>query len=221
MGCGPGNLFRSVDGSPKVLIGVDISSKALMHARELGYTPLLADVHDTPLISGFADLVTANAVLHHIDDVAAVLTESARLVKPGGMLITDEDPLACEYTLRGLGRFTSYLRSCIPLARVRNHPHRSWKFNSFREQRYRQKTEIHNRFPGDGIKKELFYDILEPLGFAVKLYPHSMIVGKSVFEGDRGHSSFWLQMTQRLAGMDAEKTESGLSVMCVAKRNRN
>ena len=44
IGCGPGNVYATVGGAPKVLIGVDISVEALLFAKTLGYRPLLADV---------------------------------------------------------------------------------------------------------------------------------------------------------------------------------
>lgn len=216
LGCGPGNLFCAVDGKPKVLIGVDISANALKHASKLGYTPLLADVHDTPLVSGFADLVTLNATLHHTDDMPRVLAEAARLVKPGGMLITDEDPLASDYTIKGLGKIAARLRACIRFFRVRNHPTRSWKHVSFKEDRERQKTEIHNRFAGDGIQKKTFSDVLEPLGFTVNVYPHGHLAGKSIFDKDRGTNSDGIKIIQRLSGINPSESALLLSVMCVA-----
>ena len=42
-----------------------------------------------PLRSGIADLVAINATVHHCDDMRAVIAESARLVAPGGLLVTD------------------------------------------------------------------------------------------------------------------------------------
>lgn len=220
MGCGPGNLFRAVDGVPKILIGVDISVKALAHARALGYTPLLADAQDTPLMSGIADLVTANATLHHVDDMAAMLAECARLVKPGGLLVTDEDPLQCHHVLSGMGQLATRLRSWIPVTRVRRHPHRSWQYVSFREQRWREKTEIHHQFMGDGVSRDLFFEVLEPLGFSVKLYPHGHIAGPEIFEGAQGRNSALLRATQRVSGLDPAQTDLLLSVMCVAVRDR-
>ena len=71
IGCGPGNLYASLNGSPRVLIGVDVSLGALEMAAELGYTAVLADAHHLPFISGFADIVTMNASLHHCEDMPA------------------------------------------------------------------------------------------------------------------------------------------------------
>jgi ubiquinone/menaquinone biosynthesis C-methylase UbiE len=220
LGCGPGNLFRCVDGHPKLLIGVDISEGALLNARNLGYTPLLSDVHNTPLKSGFADLVTANATLHHVDDMAAVLAEAARLVKPGGLLVTDEDPLKHDHQFSILGHFLRRVRSFIPLARVSNQPRRSWKYHSFSQQACRRKTELHNRFLGDGITREMYLNVLEPMGFNVKLYPHGHVAKADVFKGSRGSNTAFVRMVQRASGIDPDKNDSQLSIMCVATRDR-
>jgi len=80
--CGPGNLFASLGGSPRLVIGIDISKGGLQMAKQLGYIPILADAQHLPLASGFADIVTLNAALHHCDDMAKVLAEAARLVRP-------------------------------------------------------------------------------------------------------------------------------------------
>ena len=220
LGCGPGNLFRCVDGHPKLLIGVDISEGALLNARDLGYTPLLSDVHNTPLMSGFADLVTANATLHHVDDMAAVLAEAARLVKPGGLLVTDEDPLKHDHQFSILGSFLRRVRSFIPIARVSNQPRRSWKYRSFSQQACRRKTELHNRFLGDGITREMYLNVLEPMGFNVKLYPHGHVAKADVIKGSRGSNTTFVRMVQRASGIDPDKDDSQLSIMCVATRDR-
>ena len=220
LGCGPGNLFRCVDGKPRLLIGVDISEGALVNARDLGYTALLSDVHNTPLLSGFADLVTANATLHHVDDMATVLAEAARLVKPGGLLVTDEDPLKHDHQFSILGSFLRGVRSFIPFARGSNQSPRSWKYSSFSQQACRRKTELHNRFPGDGITRDLFLNVLEPMGFNVKLYPHGHVANADVFKGGRGSNTAFVRMVQRASGIDPDQDDSQLSIMCVATRDR-
>src|ERR1700710_519850 len=92
IGCGPGNIFATLKGKPRILIGVDVAPKSLEIAANLGYTAVLADATNLPFVSGFADIVTLNAALHHCEDMDAVLKEAARLVKPGGLIVTDHDP---------------------------------------------------------------------------------------------------------------------------------
>src|SRR5262245_39562351 len=104
IGCGPGNVYATVGGRPKLLIGVDVSAAALRMARAIGYSPLLADAHALPFIDRFADLVVLNAALHHCDDMARVLGEAARLVASGGCLVTDHDPQLTAWHFTGAGR---------------------------------------------------------------------------------------------------------------------
>ena len=92
IGCGPGNVYATHGGKPKLLIGVDVSLSALKMASKIGYTPILTDAHHLPFVDGFADIVVANATVHHCDDMGRILTEAARLVRPGGLLFTDQDP---------------------------------------------------------------------------------------------------------------------------------
>ncbi len=104
LGCGPGNLFATLGGRPRLLIGVDVAGGSLELAAGLGYTAVLADAAHTPFRSHVADIVAINASLHHCDDMKAVLQEGARLVKPNGLLITDHDPQLTAWDYKGLTR---------------------------------------------------------------------------------------------------------------------
>jgi SAM-dependent methyltransferase len=215
IGCGPGNLYAAVGGSPRLLIGVDISHGALKHAQQLGYTPLLADAHDLPFVTGFADVVTLNAVLHHCDDMARVLDRAARLVRPGGVLITDEDPLSNTDEYRGLALTIVEARQKFPMYWL---PGRSTIYKSPEEQALRLAAEIHNSQPGDGVTPELYLDTLEPLGFETELYPHYHNVGDELFRGDPGKLGFKDTLIQMLCGSDAPQPPQ--SIACIARRSK-
>jgi SAM-dependent methyltransferase len=212
LGCGPGNLYATVGGSPKVLIGVDISPGALKMAQQVGYVPLLADAHQLPLADGCADLVVANATIHHCDDMAQVLAEAARLVKPGGLLITDKDAQSTALNLRGLGLFLREIRFFF-----------YWLFRSqyYLSPEYRtarRATETHNQNPGDGITPQVYYQTLEPLGFEVKVFPHNHDLGREVLAGKIGRMSWKRRLAQRLSGIDPDLPASAQSILCIAKR---
>jgi ubiquinone/menaquinone biosynthesis C-methylase UbiE len=218
MGCGPGNLARLSLGQPKILVGVDISHGALERASNHGYQTLYADVHNTPLKDGIADLVTANALLHHVDDVEKVLAECARLVKPGGMLITDEDPILSKTTLSGVSSLITKIHSRIPISRVKNHPTTRWKYTSRSERINRLKTEIHFKHPGDGIDLSVFDRVLTPLGFIVKTYPHAHVAGDEIFYDEKGRRSALERLAHLAAGLDPDASDLQLSVMCIATK---
>jgi SAM-dependent methyltransferase len=208
VGCGPGNLFATLGGKPKALIGVDVSKGALGMAKEIGYMPLQADAHNLPLVSEFADIVALNATLHHCDAMATVLREAARLVRPGGILICDHDPQLTAWDWRGLGMLLYKIR--LPLYRL-------FLGHAWEEQRHRMASETHHR-PGHGVTSALFLSILKPLDFDVKLYPHNNSAGAETFASVMGRSKSKYRMGQILSGIDPDSIEGALSLMCIAVR---
>jgi len=212
IGCGPGNLYASLGGSPQVLIGVDVSYGALEMAQRIGYTPLLADAHHLPFIAGFADVVALNATLHHCDDMAQILAEAARLVRPGGILVTDHDPQRTAWDYKGIALFLWQMR--LPWYRlIKRGGHASAE-----EQKWSLAGEVHHK-PGDGMTPDLYYQTLEPLGFTVKLYPHNHTVGAEVLQGNYGRAAWKYRFEQRLSGIKPDSPEAALSLMCIAKRS--
>jgi len=213
IGCGPGNVYASVGGSPKLLIGVDVARGSLNMAEGIGYVPLLADVQHLPLKSAFADIVTVCSTLHHCDDMSRVLAEAARLVRPGGVLVTDHDPQRSALDFRGPGLWLWNAR--IPLYRLMKRGGHSIEDD---EQKWALATEIHHR-PGDGVSARLFEEVLGRAGFDVKLYPHNNLVGKSVFTGQRGRAFFTFRCAQRISGIDPDLPSGAMTMMCVAQRS--
>jgi SAM-dependent methyltransferase len=219
LGCGPGNVFARLGGTPQLLIGVDIAVNALKMARQYGYVPLLADAHRVPLRDGCADIVIANAVLHHCDDMARVLAEAARLVKPGGLLVTDQDPQVSAWRFRGVGFLLHHAKysPLFPIFRwLVGRPLATWD-----QQMARFHTEIHNQWPGDGVEPGLYDRVLLPLGFKFQLFPHNHTVGAAVLDGEWGKAPRLIRWSQRLSGMNPDVRESAQSVMCVARRTKS
>lgn len=214
IGCGPGNVFASLGGKPKLLIGIDISFGALKMAKDLGYTPLLADAQELPLRSGFADIVVINATLHHVDNMEAVLSEAARLVKPGGILVTDQDTQLSAMNFKGLGYQMWMIRYLIyRLTKRGGHA-------STYEQRCAIAGEVH-QVCGDGVTHELYHSVLDEQNFDVKVYPHNNTLGSEVFEGNMGRANIKYRLAQRLSGMNPANPSSALSLMCVAHKNQH
>nr|RNJ65360.1 MAG: class I SAM-dependent methyltransferase [Leptolyngbya sp. IPPAS B-1204] len=213
IGCGPGNIYRALhdhNGKPHLLIGVDVSLGGLQIAQELGYTAVLADAHHLPFVDGFADIVMLNAALHHCDDMAQVLREAARLVKPGGLLVTDHDP---QQTAWKDSRFARWIWNArLPLYRwIKRGGH-----TTIEEQHWSTATEVHHQ-PGDGVTSDFFHQILEPLGFVVKCYPHNG-GGAEVLRGNYGHPQLKMRLVQWLTGIDSSLPEAALLLMCVARK---
>jgi len=211
IGCGPGNLFATLGGNPKVLIGIDVAKNSLQWAKSLGYLPLLADAHSLPLKSQFADIVALNSTLHHCDFMSQVVAEAARLVKPGGILITDHDPHLSACDLRGLGKAIWHFRT--------------WFYRLIRrpghlrdEQEWALATEIHHR-PGDGITARMLQEALAPLGFVVEVYPHNVRVGAEIIRGERGRGPFRMRLAQLLSGINPNSEAAAMLLLCVARRS--
>ena len=87
LGCGTGaNLnFLSAYGRA---IGLDRSGVAARYAHARTAVPvLLGDVTALPFTTGSVDLITAFALIEHIDDDGACVRELARVCRPGGFIM--------------------------------------------------------------------------------------------------------------------------------------
>jgi ubiquinone/menaquinone biosynthesis C-methylase UbiE len=214
IGCGAGNIYASlkaVCGQPQLLLGVDVSLGALKMARQLGYTAVLADAHNLPFVSEFADIVMLNASLHHCDDMAKVLQEAAKLVRPGGLLITDHDPQKSAYEFQGLGSLLWELR--LPIYKLMKRGGHA----TTEEQAWCLATEVHHQ-ANDGVTSEMFHQVLEPMGFAVNIYPHNHTVGAAALQGNYGQPFWKYRVAQQLSGINPNSVEAALTLMCVATR---
>lgn len=220
LGCGAGTLWERLGGEPAEIIGVDISLGALHWAAADGYAALRADVHQLPLRDACADIVCANALLHHCDQPAQVLREAARLVKPGGLLITDMDPQQTAWQRQGWGlwlnqqswpRLMDWLRDQVPPAD---------------QQVWQNATELHNRQPNQGLPATLFHETLSPLGFEIQVYPHNSDhqrgVGAELFQSqipnNWGKAPLKLRWEQRLSGLGSDRPSNASTLLCIARR---
>jgi 2-polyprenyl-6-hydroxyphenyl methylase/3-demethylubiquinone-9 3-methyltransferase len=89
LACGGGLMGPYVAGLGYRHVGVDIGLRGLEVAREHGVTPVRGSVLAVPLADGCADVVLAGEILEHVEDDVGVLTECARLLRPGGALVLD------------------------------------------------------------------------------------------------------------------------------------
>lgn len=95
VGCGGGLLAEEVASLGATVIGVDPSRAALATARAHAAAAGLAIDYrhgcgeHLPLASASADIVYCVDVLEHVQDLNAVLRETARALKPGGLYLYD------------------------------------------------------------------------------------------------------------------------------------
>ncbi|QLG47848.1 class I SAM-dependent methyltransferase [Natrinema halophilum] len=91
-GCGPGRLYFHFDERGYDMTGVDFSSTAIDHIREIDPDAdvEVADVRDLPFPDESFDAVLAFGLFHNFgdpQDLAAAFSETARVLKPGGRIV--------------------------------------------------------------------------------------------------------------------------------------
>lgn len=97
VGCGPGNLLYRVRGRVRRSVGLDLSAEALRAARvalqqrqagpgDAQASFVLGDGRRLPFREASFDSIICTETLEHVADDGAVLSELARVLKPGGRL---------------------------------------------------------------------------------------------------------------------------------------
>lgn len=105
LGCGDGVFASAVlAGRPGEVVGLDLEEAALQKAARTGTYRIvcLADARGLPFQDEQFATVLSNCVLEHIPSVEQVLSEIARVLRPGGLLV---------FTVP-TEKFTEYL--CVP-----------------------------------------------------------------------------------------------------------
>lgn len=91
-GCGSGLFFNQAAQKAELLIGVDVSRKLLLKAKErasgfANASVVLADVDHLPFRDGFFGVAFAFTVLQNMPDPKETLRELARVTKDGGFVV--------------------------------------------------------------------------------------------------------------------------------------
>ncbi|MFI2304425.1 class I SAM-dependent methyltransferase [Actinacidiphila glaucinigra] len=93
IGCGTGLVTARYTGRPGLrVLGVDAAlAMARLAAGRVGPGIVQGDVRRLPFATASLDAVTAVWVLHLLPDAPAVIAECARVLRPGGVLVTTVD----------------------------------------------------------------------------------------------------------------------------------
>jgi 2-polyprenyl-3-methyl-5-hydroxy-6-metoxy-1,4-benzoquinol methylase len=97
-GCGSGTLARYLLEAGATVLGVDAAEEMITLARELAIATRdesmrllrfehIATIAHLPLANQSLDGILCSSVLEYVPDPAACLTEFARVVRPGGLLV--------------------------------------------------------------------------------------------------------------------------------------
>ena len=89
VGCGEGRVARDLAAMGHRVLALDAAPTMVRRTREAGgglLGVLCADAARLPLAGGAADLAVAFMSLHDMDEMAGVVREVARVLRPGGRL---------------------------------------------------------------------------------------------------------------------------------------
>lgn len=89
VGCGTGLLLRKFAEVARRAVGVDLSPGMLARARARGLEVHEGSAGQLPLPSSSFDVAVSFKTLPHVPDLRRALSEMARVVRPGGVLIAE------------------------------------------------------------------------------------------------------------------------------------
>ena len=131
--------------------------------------------------------------------------------KPGGLLITDQDPQFDAWNFKGAAKW-------LWNARLWYYRQTGHGFHKTNEQQYwGLACEIHHQ-PAHGVTNGLFDSVLKPLNFEVAIYPHNHTAGAEVLQGQTGKANWKYRMGNFSSGRNPAAKQNALTLMCVAKR---
>lgn len=86
-GCGTGRYLRLCADRGASIVGLDLSAPMLCYARAICRRVVCGGVCEMPLRSASVDVVVCGLALGDLKDLAAAISELARVVRPGGTVI--------------------------------------------------------------------------------------------------------------------------------------
>ncbi len=125
VGCAAGWLLAQARERGWAVRGVELSADAVAHARALGLDVHPGDLASARLPDGSFDLVYMGDVLEHVPDCFAVVSEVARVLRPGGLVYL-RGPITTNSFARRLGLALYGLAGRTLV--LREPPYHLWEF---------------------------------------------------------------------------------------------
>lgn len=85
LGCGAGDLLQAARKQGWHGQGLDVSSHAAKHVRDLGFEVFEGELQAARFPAAHFDVVTAAELIEHIFEPRALVREVARILRPGGL----------------------------------------------------------------------------------------------------------------------------------------
>lgn len=89
VGCGTGLLLRRFADVAKRAVGIDLSTEMLARARARGLDVHEGSAERLPVASATFDVAVSFKTLPHVPNLRRALSEMARVVRPGGVVIAE------------------------------------------------------------------------------------------------------------------------------------
>ncbi len=160
IGTGSGFVTRCAKGIFTVRVGIDLSTNILFmnrHAFDLGIN---ADIDSLPFTDRSFDVMTCFAVLHHLYCFEGLVSEIARVLKPGGIFYSEHDLDAA---------FSQRFR--IPLWLYRRLRNAQAKYRRVDEELTPELYEL-SEYQEQGVNTPHIVDLLEQAHFQVETKFH-------------------------------------------------
>jgi len=87
LGCGTGQYVEAIEATGRTVVGLDRSADQLRVASDRSSRLVQADAAALPFADATFATVAALWISTDVDDFRAVLSEAARVLKPGGLLV--------------------------------------------------------------------------------------------------------------------------------------
>src|SRR3954469_18874867 len=88
LGCGTGQYVAAIRATGRTVVGLDRSADQLRLAHRRNPAVTRADAAALPFADATFPTVVAMWITTDVDDVTAVLREAARVLRPGGVLVS-------------------------------------------------------------------------------------------------------------------------------------